>query len=266
MPARHEKEETGLIEIKDLSVAYEHKKEKLTVLDNVCLNIEKGEFICLLGASGCGKSTLLSAMAGFEKPDGGSIVIDGKVVEKPSIHYLTIFQNYGLLPWRTVLKNVELGLEAKKVPKKMRRETAQKYIDLVGLNGTEQKHPYQLSGGMQQRVAIARALAVNPEILFMDEPFGALDAVTRMKLQDDILNICKKEGKTIIFVTHDIEEAIFLADRIVVLDGAQKGIKSIVNIEMPGNRNRTSDDFLLARDKVFEIFHMEQSDMVEYYI
>lgn len=255
-----------MIEIKDVSVTYEHKKEKLTVLDKVSLNIEKGEFICLLGASGCGKSTLLSAMAGFETPSEGSIMIDGKTVEKPSIEYLTIFQNYGLLPWRTVLKNVELGLEAKKVPKQERKEIAKKYIDLVGLHGTESKHPYQLSGGMQQRVAIARALAVNPDILFMDEPFGALDAITRMKLQDDILNICKKEGKTIIFVTHDIEEAIFLADRIVVLDSAQKGIKSIVNIEMPVHRNRTSDDFLVARDKVLEIFHMKQEDMVEYYI
>lgn len=254
------------IQIKDVSVTYKQDKEALKVLDQVSLNIEKGEFICLLGGSGCGKSTLLSTIAGFQPVSEGTVTIDGKVVEKPSIEYLTIFQNYGLLPWRTVLKNVELGLEAKKVPKQERKEIAEKYINLVGLSGTESKRPYQLSGGMQQRVAIARALAVNPEVLFMDEPFGALDAITRMKLQEDILKICKEEGKTIIFVTHDIEEAIFLADRIVLLDGEMKGIKSIVNIEMPGNRDRTSDDFMVARDKVFEIFHMKHEDIVEYYI
>lgn len=254
------------IEVKDVSVTYKQKKEVFQALQNVSLEIEKGEFICLLGPSGCGKSTLLGTMAGFEHPSEGTVVIDGKPVSKPSIEYLTIFQNYGLLPWRTVLKNVELGLETKKIPKEERKELAQKYINLVGLSGTEQKHPYQLSGGMQQRVAIARALAVNPEVLFMDEPFGALDAITRMKLQDDILRICKEEGKTIIFVTHDIEEAIFLSDRIVVMDANPGRIKSIITVNMPTHRDRTSDEFVLARDKVFDIFHMKQSEQIEYYI
>lgn len=262
----YRKETAMFIEVKDVSVTYKQKGEDFQALQNVSLDIEKGEFICLLGPSGCGKSTLLSTIAGFEYPGKGTVTIDGKVVEKPSIDYLTIFQNYGLLPWRNVLKNVELGLETKKIPKEERRKIAQKYIELVGLGGSEKKHPYQLSGGMQQRVAIARALAVNPEILFMDEPFGALDAITRMKLQDDILRICKEDGKTIIFVTHDIEEAIFLADRIVVMDANPGRIKSIVNIKMPIHRDRTSDDFILARDKVFEIFHMKQSDEIEYYI
>lgn len=255
-----------LIEVKEVSVTYKQKGEEFQALDNVSLSIEKGEFICLLGPSGCGKSTLLGTMAGFEHPSAGTVMIDGESVEKPSIHYITIFQNYGLLPWRTVSGNVELGLETKKIPKEQRKEIAQKYINLVGLSGAEKKHPYQLSGGMQQRVAIARALAVNPEILFMDEPFGALDAITRMKLQEDILNICKEEGKTIIFVTHDIEEAVFLADRIVVMDANPGRIKSIVTVKMPVHRDRTSDDFLVARDKVFDIFHMKQSDEIEYYI
>ncbi len=259
-------EENVLIEVKDVSVTYKQKGEDFQALSNVSLKIEKGEFICLLGPSGCGKSTLLGTMAGFEHPSKGSVTIDGEIVEKPSINYITIFQNYGLLPWRTVFGNVELGLETKKIPKEQRKEIAQKYINLVGLSGAEKKHPYQLSGGMQQRVAIARALAVNPEILFMDEPFGALDAITRMKLQDDILNICKEEEKTIIFVTHDIEEAIFLADRIVVMDANPGRIKSIVTIKMPVHRDRTSEDFVLARDKVFDIFHMKQSDEIEYYI
>ncbi len=254
------------IDIKDVSISYEQKGEHVSVLEHINFGIEKGEFICILGSSGCGKSTLLNAIAGFAKPSGGTITIDGKPVEKPSIDYLTIFQNYGLLPWRTVLKNVELGLESKKVPKSERAAIAQKYIDMVGLSGSEHKRPSQLSGGMQQRAAIARALAVNPEIIFMDEPFGALDAVTRMKLQDDILRICKEEGKTIIFVTHDIEEAIFLSDRIVILDSDKRGIKSVVNIEMSSYRDRTSDDFIVARDKVFELFNMKHEDHVEYYI
>ncbi|KIR02578.1 Alkanesulfonates ABC transporter ATP-binding protein / Sulfonate ABC transporter, ATP-binding subunit SsuB [Lachnospiraceae bacterium TWA4] len=253
------------IDIKDVSISYEEGPQRVDVLEHINFGINKGEFICILGSSGCGKSTLLNAIAGFEKPTRGTITIDGNVVEKPSIDYLTIFQNYGLLPWRTVLKNVELGLESKKVPKSERAAIAQKYIDMVGLTGSEHKRPSQLSGGMQQRAAIARALAVEPEVLFMDEPFGALDAVTRMKLQDDILKICKEGKKTIIFVTHDIEEAIFLSDRIVILDSEKHGIKSVVNIEM-GYRDRTSDDFLRARDKVFELFHMKPEYHVEYYI
>ena len=199
------------IEVKDLSITFEQNEKEMTALQNVSLGIEKGEFVCLLGPSGCGKSTLLNAMAGFLKPTKGTITIDGNPVQHPSISYVTIFQNYGLLPWRSVERNVTLGLETKKVPKEEQKKTAQKYIEMVGLKGAEKKRPSQLSGGMQQRVAIARALAVNPEILFMDEPFGALDAITRMKLQDDILKICKETQKTIVFVTHDIEEAIYLS-------------------------------------------------------
>lgn len=254
------------IEIKDVSVEFEEKNEKQTILDNISMEIEKGEFICLLGPSGCGKSTLLNVMAGFLKPTSGSVTIDGKLVEKPSIEYVTIFQNYGLLPWRTVRKNVELGLETKKVSKEERSRTARKYIEMVGLGEAEKKRPWQLSGGMQQRVAIARALAVEPEILFMDEPFGALDAITRMKLQDDISRISQETKKTVIFVTHDIEEAVFLADRIVVLSANPGKIKSILNIKMPKHRDRTSGDFLVARDKIYDVFHMKTENKVEYYI
>ena len=143
---------------------------------------------------------------------------------------------------------------------------AMKNIELVGLKGSEHKHPAEFSGGMKQRVSIARALAADPDVLFMDEPFGALDAITRMKLQDDILRICKEENKTIIFVTHDIEESVYLADRIVILDNANKGIKSIVNINMPEDRDRTSDDFLAVRDNVFDIFKMKHEKRIEYYI
>lgn len=254
------------IEVKDVSVTFEEKNEKQTILDDVSLEIEKGEFICLLGPSGCGKSTLLNVMAGFLKPTSGEVIIDGKKVEKPSIENVTIFQNYGLLPWRTVRKNVELGMETKKVSKEERERIARKYIEMVGLGEAEKKHPWQLSGGMQQRVAIARALAVDPEVLFMDEPFGALDAITRMKLQDDISRISQETKKTVIFVTHDIEEAVFLADRVVVLSANPGKIKSILNIKMPKHRDRTSSDFLVARDKIYDVFHMKTEEQVEYYI
>ena len=205
------------IEIQNAGKKFIQNGKEFTALENVSLSIEKGEFICLLCPSGCGKSTLLNAIAGFEPVTEGSIKIDGNEVKEPSVKNVTIFQNYGLLPWRSVLKNVELGLESKKIPKEERKKIAEKYIDLVGLSNFRNSHPRQLSGGMQQRVAIARALAVDPDIIFMDEPFGALDAITRIKLQDDIRKISRDEKKTIIFVTHDIEEAVYLADRIVVL-------------------------------------------------
>lgn len=254
------------IEIKNASKTFQQNDETFTALQNVNLTIDEGEFICLLGPSGCGKSTLLNAIAGFDPVSEGSITINGVEVKEPSTENVTIFQNYGLLPWRTVLKNVELGLEPKKIPKAERTEIARKYVELVGLSKFENSHPKQLSGGMQQRVAIARALAVDPKIIFMDEPFGALDAITRTKLQEDILNISKTEKKTIIFVTHDIEEAVFLADRIVVMTPNPGKVKSIVTVPLEGYRERTSHNFIAIRDKIFEIFNMQNDDNIEYII
>lgn len=255
------------IEIKNASKSFIQKGKEFTAFEDVSLSIDKGEFICLLGPSGCGKSTLLNAIAGFDPVTAGSITIDGAEVKKPSTDYVTIFQNYGLLPWRTVRKNVELGLESKKISKSERKRIAEKYIDLVNLSEFKNAHPNRLSGGMKQRVAIARALAVSPEIIFMDEPFGALDAITRMKLQDDILTISKEEHKTIIFVTHDIEEAVFLADRIVIMTPNPGKIKSVIKVPLSRyGRDRTSDDFILLRDKVFEIFNMKHDKYIEYII
>ena len=174
------------IEIKDVSKHFYQDNQKFTALDQVNLSIEKGEFICLLGPSGCGKSTLMNAIAGFDLVTEGEITIDGKKVEQPSTSYVTIFQNYGLLPWRNVLRNVELGLEAKNVPKEERRKIAERYIDMVGLGEFKKRYPRQLSGGMQQRVAIARALAVEPDIIFMDEPFGALDEIGRASCRERV--------------------------------------------------------------------------------
>ena len=260
------------IEIQDATKIYEKpggfrsSNESFTALDHISLQIEKGEFICLLGPSGCGKTTLMNSIAGFETLTEGSITIDGQKVKAPSEKYVTIFQNYGLLPWRTVEKNVELGLETLKVPKQERKQIAMKYLQLVGLESFAKRHPAQLSGGQQQRVAIARGLAVDPEILFMDEPFGALDAITRYKLQDDLLHITKSQNKTVIFVTHDIDEAVFLADKIVVMSPNPGRIKAVIPIGLGSHRDRTGGDFLQLRDKVFRIFNMKEEDNTEYYI
>ena len=254
------------IEVKDACKTFTQDGKAFVALDHVSLDIEKGEFICLLGPSGCGKSTLLNALAGFDRLNSGSVKIDDREITEPNIDHITIFQNYGLLPWRNVLKNVELGLESKKVPKDQRREIAEKYLHLVGLTGFEHRYPRQLSGGQQQRVSIARGLAVDPDIIFMDEPFGALDAITRMKLQEDIRRIASEEKKTIIFVTHDIEEAVFLADRIVVMMADPGRIKSIVKVPLGTHRDRTAEDFLYVRDKVFDLFNLKTESYIEYYI
>ena len=192
--------------------------EVFRALEDVTLSIDRGEFVCLLGASGCGKSTLLNILAGFDSLTSGSIRIDEKPVREPRQDYVMIFQQYGLLPWRSVRKNVELGLETKKISRAERSKIAEEYLELVGLSGFAEQYPRNLSGGQQQRVAIARALAVKPEILFMDEPFGALDPITRCRLQVDLQRIVRNEMHTVIFVTHDIDEAICLADRIVLIE------------------------------------------------
>ena len=248
-----------MIDVSNVTISFEEENQTHVILDDVSLNIEKGEFICLLGPSGCGKSTLLNAMAGFLKPTSGEIKIENQIVQKPSMKYVTIFQNYGLLPWRTVQKNVELGLETQKYSKEKKAQIASHYLKMVGLEHAAKKRPAQLSGGMQQRVAIARALAVEPDILFMDEPFGALDAITRMKLQTDILEIAQDTKKTVVFVTHDIEEAVFLADRIVIMSANPGRIKALLTVQLPKHRDRTSN-------KVYEIFNMKSHETIEYYI
>ena len=255
-----------MIDVSNVTISFEEENQTHVILDDVSLNIEKGEFICLLGPSGCGKSTLLNAMAGFLKPTSGEIKIENQIVQKPSMKYVTIFQNYGLLPWRTVQKNVELGLETQKYSKEKKAQIASHYLKMVGLEHAAKKRPAQLSGCKQQRVAIARALAVEPDILFMDEPFGALDAITRMKLQTDILEIAQDTKKTVVFVTHDIEEAVFLADRIVIMSANPGRIKALLTVQLPKHRDRTSNDFLMIRDKVYEIFNMKSHETIEYYI
>jgi NitT/TauT family transport system ATP-binding protein len=254
------------IKVNDVSKAFPQKEEKLQVLSHISFDIEQGEFLCLLGPSGCGKSTLLNILAGFESAEVGNVQIDGAIVKTPSIKNVTIFQNYGLLPWRNVLKNVELGLESLKLPKAERDSIARRYIEMVGLKGFEKAHPRQLSGGMQQRVAIARALAVSPNILFMDEPFGALDAITRLKMQDDLLRITRTQKTTTIFVTHDIEEAVYLADRIAIMSASPGQIQKIVTVNLPTKRDRTSEEFVQIRDDIFDALNSKTEKIIEYLI
>lgn len=251
------------IRINNISKIHKNNKSiEFKALDDINLKIERGEFICLLGPSGCGKSTLLNIIAGFDMPSMGEVYIDGNKVTEPSSRFVTIFQNYGLLPWRSVKKNVELGLETKKITKEERSKIADEFIELVGLSRFSKHHPMQLSGGMQQRVAIARALAVDPEIIFMDEPFGALDAMTRMNMQEEISNIWQQKKKTIIFVTHDIEEAVFLADRIVIMTPGPGKVKNIVKVPMKRKRDRTSEEFQKIRDEIFvELKMKNEMDM-----
>ena len=198
------------IEIKQAGRTYTTAKGTFTALDKVNLSIAQGELICLLGPSGCGKSTLLNAVAGFDLADTGSIKINEQEVSKPDIRYVTIFQNYGLLPWRTVRKNVELGLETLKLPVQERKERALKYLKLVGLEKFANSYPKELSGGMQQRVSIARALAVEPEVLLMDEPTSALDPISTSKIED--LAVELKSKYTIIMVTHNMQQAVRISD------------------------------------------------------
>lgn len=235
------------------------EKEKFQALKDFSLSIGKGEFIAIVGPSGCGKSTLLDIISGIVKAESGSISIDGKVVNGPALDRGFVMQGYALFPWRTIRKNVEFGLELKKVPKKERNKISDEFIELIGLKGFENRYPHELSGGMKQRVAIARSLAYDPEVLLMDEPFAAVDAQTRETLQDELMRIWDKTNKTIIFVTHSIEEAVLLADRVVVMTKNPGTIKEIVNIDLPRPRTnsdmRASADYNSITNKIYEYLH-----------
>lgn len=259
------------INVEHLSKDYVRKENDgrnnvIHVLDDVSFQIEKGEFICLLGFSGCGKSTILNILAGFEQPSSGTVEIDGEVIKKPSRNRITIFQNYGLLPWKNVRNNVELGLESSGLSKEEKRAISDKYIELVGLKGLELQYPAQLSGGQQQRVAIARGLAVEPDVLFMDEPFGALDPIIRQKLQDDLLNIVRQQNKTVIFVTHDIEEAVYLADRVFVMKANPGHIEKIYEVKIQRPRDRNTSGFGEYRKHIYNKLFSIQENQIEYMI
>lgn len=214
------------------------------------LEVAQGEFLCLLGPSGCGKSTLLSILAGFLSPTRGSVQIDGEIVTGPDPRRIFVFQERGVFPWLTVEGNIGFGLF--KVSPAERAERIAYYVNLVGLRGFEKAYPRELSGGMKQRLEVARALAVNPDTLFLDEPFGALDSITRLLMRSELLRIWEAERKTIIFVTHDIDEAVQLADRVLVMSTRPARIQQVVNIDIPHPRDLSSRRYLELRDGIFQ--------------
>lgn len=226
-------------------------KAPVEVLAGVDLDVREGEFVCLLGPSGCGKSTLLNMCAGFESTPRGSIRIDGVPVRGPDPRRVFVFQEYGIFPWMTVWDNIAFGLPKRSFQEKL--ELVGRYIDMVGLTGFEKAYPQELSGGMKQRVEVARALAVQPDVLYMDEPFGALDSLTRLRMRSEIIRIWQQEQKTILFVTHDIDESVQVAQRVVVLTERPAVIKTVVDLHgLPYPRDLDSKEYLAARDELFE--------------
>ncbi len=226
------------------------EKEPVVALDDISFEVEDGEFVCILGTSGCGKTTLLRIIAGLEKPTSGEVLVGGVPVEGPSPERGMVFQEYSLFPWRNVLENIAFGLEMKNIPKEERLKLARTYVKRVNLEGFETAYPHELSGGMRQRVAIARALANDPQVLLMDEPLGALDAQTRNQMQQELLEIWEREKKTVIFVTHSVDEAVYLADRMVVLSPRPGRVDDIVSVDIPRPRDRTTVAFGELRKKI----------------
>jgi len=220
------------------------------VLNDVNLEVAKGEFLCIVGPSGCGKSTLLSAIGGFLSPTGGEIRIDGETVRGPDPRRIFVFQERGVFPWLTVEGNIEFGLF--KLAREERARRVAHYIKMVGLVGFEKAYPAELSGGMKQRLEVARALAVNPDVLLLDEPFGALDSITRLIMRGELLRIWREERNTVIFVTHDIDEAVQLADRVAVMSGRPANIQKIVNIDIPHPRDISAPRYLELRNGILE--------------
>lgn len=223
------------------------------------LDLAEGEFVCLLGTSGCGKTTVLNMVAGFEAPTAGRILLDGAPVTGPGAERGVVFQGHdSLYDWLTALDNIGFGLRLRGVPRRARRERATRFLDLVGLKGQGSKHPAELSGGMKQRIQIARALAADPRILLMDEPFGALDAMTRATLQGELSRIWAETRKTVLFITHDIEEAVALSTRIAVMTRGPGGtLKSVIPVDLPFPRDRTSDGFMAVFRQVHALIHAE---------
>jgi bicarbonate transport system ATP-binding protein len=230
-----------LLRFEQLGKVYSTPTGPYPVLENISFTVNQGEFVCVIGHSGCGKSTLLNMVSGFAKPTSGQVLLNGKPIEKPGPDRMVVFQGYALLPWMTAYENVYLGVDSVKpnLPEHEKRDIAMEHLEMVGLTAAAEKKITQISGGMKQRVAIARALAIRPEVLILDEPFGALDAITKEELQEELLNIWNTQKCTVLMITHDIDEALFLADRLVMMtNGPAAGIGEVLNIEFPRPRNR----------------------------
>lgn len=249
--------QSGYISVKNLHKKYARiKQSDIHVLDGISFEVERGEFICIVGGSGCGKSTLLRLMSGLDSEYDGQIIIDNEQIRKPDRKRGVVFQEPRLFPWMTVENNI--GFVMNGVKREAVKERSRQVIELVGLKGFERAYPKELSGGMAQRVNIARALVNEPEILFLDEPFGALDALTRIQLQNELLNIRQKQRNTMLLVTHDIEEAVFLADKIIVLGNRPARILDIVEVNLPGLRDRSAESFLKIRRKIYRYFEKNE--------
>jgi len=238
------------MEIQGISKTYFNQKDYFTAIEDVSFDVQDGEFLVLLGPGRCGKTVLLNIIAGLEEKTTGSVLYDGREIKGVNPEVGMVFQKTALMPFKTVMENVELGLKFAGMKKKERRDICQRYIDLVGLQGFENAYPAALSGGMKQRVGIARAYANNPKVLIMDEPFGALDAQTRYAMQNEILRIWEQEKRTIIYVTNNIEEAIYLGSRIVLLTQCPAKVKAEYPIDLPRPRNMVSPEFMALRTKI----------------
>jgi NitT/TauT family transport system ATP-binding protein len=236
--------------VENLHMVFMRDGKSTPVLQDINLQVREGELVCLVGPSGCGKSTLLNTLGGFLSPTRGKVSIDGEVVRGPDPRRIFVFQERGAFPWLTVEGNIGFGLF--KLPNAERQQRIARYIKMVGLQGFEEAYPSELSGGMKQRLEVARALAVNPDMLYLDEPFGALDSITRHIMRGELLRIWEAERKTIVFVTHDIDEAVQLADRVVVLSARPAVIQQIVNIDIAHPRDISSPRYLELRDGILQ--------------
>lgn len=244
------------LRLRNVTKIFASENGQREAVDAITLVVRPGEFLCIVGPSGCGKTTLLRMIAGLDYPTSGEIILDGNPVTGPSPDRGMVFQEFSLFPWKTVLKNVEFGLEILEVPNK--QKIAEEYIELVGLQGFERSYPYELSGGMKQRVAIARALATNPSILLMDEPFGSVDAQTRNVLQEELLGIWARTKKTVLFVTHSVDEAVYLGDRILVMSTRPGRIIECMPVTLPRPRKRTSIEANELRERLLMLLGSEE--------
>lgn len=236
------------LRVEHLGMVFQRDGEAVSALEDISVDVSVGEFVCIVGPSGCGKSTLLNVLAGFLSSTSGSVTIDGEAVTGPDPRRILVFQERGVFPWLTVEGNIGFGLS--KLPRAEREARIAHYVQTVRLQGFEKTYPADLSGGMKQRLQVARALAVNPDILYLDEPFGSLDSITRVIMRGELLRIWQTERRTILFVTHDIDEAVQLADRVIVLSSRPARIKEILTIDIPHPRNISSQRYLELRDEL----------------
>lgn len=252
------------LSIQNVNKSFTVDGQKVDVLKDINLEVQEGEFIAIVGHSGCGKSTLLKIIAGLEKNDTGLVTVDGKEVNGPGMDRGMIFQEHRLFPWMSIEKNVQLGLKG--LSKEEKTKLSNQYLELVKLSEFKKAYPSQLSGGMSQRAAIARSLVSQPEVLLLDEPFGALDALTKIELQEELLKIRERFHNTMLMVTHDIEEAVYLADRIVVMSARPGRIKDVIKVELGTYRDRGGSDFAHYKKKIFDYFFEEKNVVPEYNI